>query len=180
VTKSNVIILATVMGLTACGSTLETPDHEFNKNMPDWVINPDVKQGVASSVCVPSTGNLTTDRAKATAMGRAELAQQIDIRVKALDKTYQEKVSIAEGDAMGATFSSVSKQLTNQAVSGARVIKSSYAEFDGKRQLCVLSAIEAGETQKLFSSLVSSTGTKLQPELQQSLYQEFLQSQKSN
>lgn len=160
--------------IASCGSTLETPDHEFNKNMPDWVINPVLDDGIASAVCVPSTGNLTTDRAKAAAMGRADLAQQIDIKVKALDKTYQEKISDVSP---GATFSSVSKQLTNSAVSGARVVKSTYAEFDGKKQLCVLSALESGETRALFQQLLSSSGQSLSSAQQQSLYEEFIAQQ---
>lgn len=168
------VVAATMTMVTGCGSTLETPDHEFNENMPDWVINPVLDDGIASSVCVPSTGNLTTDRAKATAMSRAELAQQVDVKVKALDKTYQEKISDVSP---GSTFSSVSKQLTNSAVSGARVIKSTYAEFDGKKQLCVLSALESGDTRALFQELLSSTGASLSTEQQQSLYKDFIAEQ---
>lgn len=169
-----VLVSTMATALVGCGSTLETPDHEFNENMPKWVIDPVLDEGIASAVCVPSTGNLTTDRAKATAMGRAELAQQVDIRVKALDKTYQEKISDVSP---GSTFSSVSKQLTNSAVSGARVIKSTYAEFDGKKQLCVLSALESGATRALFQQLVSSSGQSLNTKQQQTLYEEFLATQ---
>lgn len=159
--------------LAACGSTPEENMAELNKNIPEWVLNPTLEDGIASSVCVASSGHMSTDKAQATALARAELAQQINTRVRAMDKTYQERINVGDQSQVGQTFSSVSKQITNQSLTGSRVIKTAYANFDGKNQLCVLTAMGSSSTKELFDSIIKASERNISINQEQVLYQEF-------
>ena len=138
--------------LAACGSTPPTSE-DLNSDIPDWVMNPVVEDSFSAAACVPSSGHMSIDRANATALSRVDLAQQINTKVQALDKTYQERINVDQGSQVGSTFSSVSKQLADQSLIGSRVIKTAYANFDGKNQLCVLTSLGSEETKSLFDNL---------------------------
>ncbi len=170
-------ILKTALSLTvattlaACSSS---PSNEaLNENIPDWVLNPSIEGGIAHSECVPSSNNMSIDKAQAVALSRVGLAQQISTKVKALDKTFQERVDVGDESVTGSTFSSVSKQLTNQMLVGAQPVKTSYANFNGKNQLCVMTALTPDKTKDLFNKLVSASERKLSPQDESVLYQEF-------
>jgi hypothetical protein len=165
-------VIAISAAIAACGSTPETPK-ELNANIPEWVLNPVVEDGIAAASCVSSSGSMTTDRAQATALSRVDLAQQIGTRVQALDKTYQERVDVAGQAQVGSTFTSVSKQLTEQSLTGARVIKTSYANFDGKNQLCVMTALGSSSTKELFENLLKESARPVTMDQEKVLYQEF-------
>ena len=157
--------------LAACSSTPDADD--LNENIPEWVLNPVLEDGLASSVCVASSGHMSTDKAQATSLARVELAQQINTRVKALDKTYQERIDVDNQAQVGSTFTSVSKQLTNQSLTGARVIKTAYANFNGKNQLCVLTALGSSSTKELFDNILKESERNISIDQERILYQEF-------
>lgn len=157
--------------LAACSSSTST--EALNENIPEWVLSPSIEDGIAHSECVPSSGNMSIDKAQAIALARVGLAQQISTKVKALDKTYQDRVDVEGETVTGSTFSSVSKQLTNQMLVGAQPVKTSYANFNGKNQLCVMTALSPEKTKDLFSKLVSASERKLSPQDESVLYQEF-------
>ncbi len=165
-------VIAISAALAACGSTPETPD-ELNANIPEWVLNPIVEDGIAAAACVSSSGSMTTDRAQATALSRVDLAQQIGTKVQALDKTYQERIDVGGQAQVGSTFTSVSKQLTEQSLTGARVIKTSYANFDGKNQLCVMTALGSSSTKELFANILKDSERPVTMDQEKVLYQEF-------
>ncbi|GHB79159.1 hypothetical protein GCM10008107_30830 [Psychrosphaera saromensis] len=165
-------VIAITAALAACGTTPETPD-ELNANIPDWVLSPSVEDGIAAAACVSASGSMTTDKAQATALSRVDLAQQIGTRVQSLDKTYQERIDVDGQAQVGSTFTSVSKQLTEQSLTGSRVIKTSYANFDGKNQLCVLTALGSSSTKELFASILKDSQRPVTPDQERVLYQEF-------
>lgn len=166
------ILSATLVTLVSACSTSPTPE-TLNENIPEWVLNPKLKDGIAAAECVPSSGNMSIDKAQAIALARLSIAQQISTRVKALDKTYQERVDTSGEIATGSTFSSVSKQVTDQALVGATPLKTSYANFNGKNQLCVLAGLNPKQTKNLFSDLVKESQRSLSMQDESVLYQEF-------
>jgi hypothetical protein len=163
-------VAAVTAVLAACGST--TPE-DLNKNIPDWVLNPIVEDGIASATCVSASNNMTTDKAQAQALARVELAQTINTKVKALDKVYQERIDVDGQSQVGSTFTSVSKQLTDQSLNGARVIKTSYANFNGKNQLCVMVSLGASSTKELFDNILKDSQRPVSMDQEKVLYQEF-------
>ena len=56
---------------------------------------------------------------------------------------------------------------------GAQPVKTSYANFNGKNQLCVMTALSPEKTKDLFSKLVAASERKLSPQDESVLYQEF-------
>jgi hypothetical protein len=156
--------------LAACGST--TPE-DLNENIPEWVLNPVVEDGIAAASCVAASNNMSTDKSQAQALARVELAQQINTRVQALDKTYQERIDVDNQAQTGSTFTSVSKQLTEQSLVGARIIKTSYANFNERNQLCVLVSLGSSSIKELFDSIVKESERKLTMDQEKVLYQEF-------
>ncbi|MDY0362736.1 MAG: hypothetical protein RBR08_14895 [Desulforegulaceae bacterium] len=142
-------------------------------DLPGWVLDPTVEGGIASTECVIYTGDISLDKAEAVALARADIAKQIDVKVKAMDKTYQNKVKTKDGVAAGGVFESVSKQIAQQQLKGARAIKMDLIEIDGKKQWCVMVALDPTLTDRLFKNIVKESGANLDPQDEAVLYQEF-------
>lgn len=162
-------VAATVTAvLAACGST---PEANPNANLPGFVLNPVVEDGIAVGSCVSATNNLNTDKSMAQALARTELAQTINTRVKAMDKVYQSRTDVDGKAVVGSTFEAVSKQLTDQSLSGVRTLKTEYSKDGG--QLCVLLAIGSSSTKELFDNIVKESERPLSATDEGVLYQEF-------
>jgi len=163
------IVLSSI--LAACGSTGSSsvnPD-----DIPEWVLNPTVDDGIAAATCVVWSGNLSIDKAQATSLSRVALAQQIETQVRALDKTYLDKVEVDSGTQAGSTFTQAAKQLAEQTLVGSRVSRTEFAEFDGKKHLCVMTALGEPETKQLYEELLTQSERKVTPSQKEVLYQEF-------
>lgn len=168
--KLTMAMAACAVMLTACGGSKMG---KSNIDLPDWVINPTIEGGIASTECVMYTGDISLDKAEAIALGRASLAKQLEVKVKAMDKTYQRKVKTKDGVSAGGVFESVSKQVAKQHLKGARAIRMDLIEIDEKKQWCVMVALDPGMTEKLFKNLVKDSGANLEPQDESVLYEEF-------
>lgn len=164
------ILLTSV--LAACSSS-PTVNSGGTDDIPDWVLNPSVDNGIAAATCVVWSGNLAIDKAQATSLSRTALAQQIETQVRALDKTYLDKVEVSSGTQAGSTFTQASKQLADQTLVGSRVSRTEFAEFDGKKHLCVMTALGEPETKGLYEELLSQSGRRVTASEKEVLYQEF-------
>jgi hypothetical protein len=109
----------------------------------------------------------------ATANSRLSLAQQIEVRIEGLDKTFANRSDSNENVTTGSTFSSVSKQLTKQSLSGSRTIKSDIVEIAGQQHYCVLTTLNPSLTKKLFDSIVKDSKRSVNSQDEKFLYQEF-------
>ena len=135
---------------------------------------PLIEGGFADTQCVDASADFNILKTKATALARAEIAKQINIQVKAMDKTHDELVEVNDGTAEGSTFSSVSKQVTNQMLAGTRSVKIDYVDFpDNTQKLCSMVTMEPDQTKELFDGLVKASGKKLSAQNESVLYQEF-------
>lgn len=171
-TQKLIIITAITILLAACGSTAEK-ENSLTVNLPAWVLNPVVEDGIAASDCVKFSGNLSIDKKMATANGRLSLAQQIATRVEGLDKTYANRTNANGEMATGTSFSSVSKQLTQQTLTGSRAIKADIVDIAGKQHFCVLTALSSTATKELFDAIVQESKRSVNPQDEKFLYQEF-------
>ena len=168
----NIALMILPMALIAgCAST---PEPQSSVGLPDWVTIPSVENGFADTQCVEANASMGMLKNKATALGRAEIAKQIDLQVKAMDKTYQNLTEADDGSAGGSTFESVSKQVTNQKLSGSRATKTDYVNFpDGTQQFCVMVTLDPNLTREMYDGIVKSSGRKLSPQSDEILWQEF-------
>ncbi len=162
--------------LGACASQAPAPQTTAQASqLPDWVLSPIIENGIADTQCVAVTADFNILKNKATALGRAELAKQIEIKVKAMDKTYQRLTDTAEGSTSGGTFESVSKQLSNKTLSGSRATKVNYINFpDNTQKLCVMITMSPELTESLFKDLVKESGRNISPRNEAVLYERFL------
>jgi len=161
--------------LGACASQAPAPQAEQPAQLPDWVLTPIIENGIADTQCVNATADFNVLKNKATALGRAELTKQIEIKVKAMDKTYQRLTDTNEGSSTGGTFESVSKQLANKTLSGSRATKVNYINFpDNTQKLCVMVTMSPELTESLFKDLVKESGRNVSPQNEAVLYERFL------
>lgn len=165
------ILFASISLLTGCSTTEKSEKPKVD--LPMWVLNPVIEGGIAASECVVYTGDIGIDKAEAVALGRASLAKQIEVKVKAMDKTYQRKVKSKKGIAVGGVFETVSKQIAKRDLQGARAIKFDVINVGGKDQLCVMVALDPTLTEKLFKNLVKESGADLNAQDESALYEEF-------
>lgn len=159
--------------LAACGSqqVAEAP----KVKLPSWVLNPIIENGIADTQCVQTTADMNILKNKATALARAELVKQIDVKVKAMDKTYQRLTDTADGSSSGSTFESVSKQIAQKNLSGSRATKVDYIDFpDGTQKLCVMVTMSPELTESLFKDLIKESGNNISPKSEAVLYERFL------
>ena len=159
--------------LSACSSTSDSSASSSRVNVPDWVLNPIVENGIAAADCIKYSGNISIDQKMAVANSRLALAQQIETRIEGLDKTFSNRVDANEATTVGSTFSSVSKQLTKQTLRGSRVVKADIVDIGGKDYFCALTTLSPELTKTLFQDLVKETKLKIDPKDEQFLYQEF-------
>jgi len=172
--KLQLTLLCTAMGLAACGSN-DSKDQESKPsiNIPSWVMSPILDNGLASTECVKWSGNMSIDKKQAVANARAGLAKQIDIKVKAMDKTYARKTETGDKMVTSNVFESVSKQVTEQNLVGSRPERVEVIDIAGENNLCAMVTLKPELTQKLFNDLVKQSGASLSPQDETILFEEF-------
>ncbi|WP_351088909.1 hypothetical protein [Shewanella sp. S1-49-MNA-CIBAN-0167] len=165
--------LVAVITLAACSSTVDTQSTPLANNdaIPDWVLLPLSDSGLASSSCVPWSGNMSTDRAQAIAAARADLVQQVQIKASVMDRLYQRKTQSDKLVNVGGTFEQVSKQVAEQNLSGSIPQKVAFARLDGVKQLCTFVVMK--NTEETFDNMVEQSGKRLDPGSREALYEEF-------
>lgn len=168
--------ITTVAAFSLLGACASKQVEEAPKvKLPSWVLMPIIENGIADTQCVQTTADMNVLKNKATALARAELAKQINVKVKAMDKTFQRLTDTAEGSSSGGTFESVSKQLANQSLSGSRVTRIDYVDFpDNTQKLCVMVTLSPELTDNLFKNLVKESGKSISPQSEAVLYERFL------
>ena len=173
--KKYLIFLFLLGILTACGGKKveQEPTGVGLEEFPSWVIDPKVEGGIAASDCIPWSGNLSVDKAQVTAQARATLAKQLEVRVSALDKTYIERTDAAGKTVTGSSFSSVSKQLSDQHLRGSRLSKISKIPIDGVKNLCGMVTIDPKRTEEIFKEILESSNRPVSAQDKDILYQEF-------
>ena len=171
---TKVIITAAVASLlSACGATQKAEAPAPSSNIPQWVLNPVVEDGIAAADCVKSSGNFSIDQKLAASNSRVALAQQISAKVQALEKNYQERIDSNEESTTGTTFTSVAKVLTDQTLTGSRVVKSDIVSIQGKDHYCSLMTLSPTSTKELFDALITQSKRRVNPQDEKFLYQEF-------
>jgi hypothetical protein len=167
------LIVGLSAALLAAGCASTDKEKQDIAGVPNWVTSPSYKDGIAATECVPKSANFSLDRKEAVANARQALAQQIDLKVKAMDKTYQRRTRGEEKTATGSTFESVSRQVTETNLNGSRVVKTGYVDLGGQKNMCVMVAFGDSEMQKIFDDLVEASGKELNAQDEDVLYQEF-------
>ncbi|WP_160060417.1 hypothetical protein [Psychromonas sp. L1A2] len=170
--KFHLLSLSAIVLLSACSSS-EPIQETVVGDIPSWILNPQVEDGIAVSECVLWSGNMSIDKQQAIANARASLAQRIETRVNGMDKTYRDKIEVASAAESGSTFSSVSKQITQQTLIGTSSLKTDIVKIADKNNLCVLVGVGQESTKAIFENLVNASERPMNSGQKDLLYQEF-------
>ena len=170
--------IATAVGFVAgCASNTPSEEESATSGLPAWVITPAklISEGaIAATECVPANANMSIIKAKATALARANLAQQIQVSVQAMDETYQDLTENGAESGSGSTFSSVSKQVTDQMLNGAIPERVDYIEGPGEQSLfCSMVVMAPEQNRKIFEQIIDKSNRQMSPNNEALLYQEY-------
>lgn len=171
-----VMIIMLAAGLSACAGSEERPED----HIPDWVAAPqgEVSDGLAATECVPASDQFSIDRSEAVALTRQAMAAQIEVAVESMDETYQQQTRTADGEVVsGSTFQSVSRQLTDQSLSGLRVNRTGYEVINEQRQLCTMLVMGESSMRQLFNDILAASERPVAAQDEAVLWEQFQHSQ---
>jgi len=169
--------VAVAVGLMAGCASQPAEEKSSTSGLPAWVLNPSQLVGegaLAATECVPANANMSILKAKSTALARASLAQQIQVSVQAMDKTYQDLTENGDESGSGSTFSSVSKQVTDQMLNGAIPERVDYIQGpDNASLFCTMVVLAPEKNRKIFEQIIEKSNRQMSPNNEALLYQEF-------
>lgn len=154
---------------------LYTSPPVFATDLPDWVMVPEYAGGIAAAECVDSSGSLSIDRQQAVAMARVALGQQIEMRVKSVDKLYTERTSGGNSSSQTKTvFQRASEQLSDRVLNNSRIVKTELVKSLLKSdQLCVMVAMPSEATREYFREMVKVANVDVPAKLEDELFESF-------
>ncbi|MFO7838069.1 MAG: LPP20 family lipoprotein [Desulfosalsimonadaceae bacterium] len=121
------IFLLCAVFVAGCSSTPSGVHGESSmakefKDAPDWVTNGGSNTEGLAGVGSARIGDAGVGfaRTEAMAMARAEMARQIQVKVKDLVKNFTKQIGAGEGQTVDKLSAQVSKQVTRQSISGSR------------------------------------------------------------
>ncbi|AHI30125.1 hypothetical protein AU14_12550 [Marinobacter similis] len=163
--------------LAGCAGNAPSEQQSSTSGLPAWVITPGklVPEGaMAATECVPANASMSILKSKSTALARATLAQQIQVSVQAMEKTYQDQTENGAESASGSTFSSVSKQVTDQMLNGAILERVDYIPGTGETtRFCSMVVMAPEQNRKIFEQIIDRSNRQMSPDNEALLYQEF-------
>ena len=146
-----------------------------SSTIPSWVLNPNVKEGLAAVDCVEFSGNISIDAKLASSNARLALAQQIGTKVESIDETFDSRVSASNNTNVSSRFNSVSKQITKQSLSGSKIMQSDIVKISGKDYFCSMAVLNPAKTEKLFNAIVEQTMPSIDDQTKGQLKQSFIE-----
>ena len=122
-----VLLCALLAGIAGCGgkttNLTPSPHKETLKNMPDWYLEPGIGDDHLFAAATATSKDVQTAMNKAKIRARADLATQMQTRMTNLTKDFQEETGEADDSEYLQYFSSATKAVTDQVLSGSRVEK---------------------------------------------------------
>ncbi len=162
--------IAFALALLAAGPVLAAA----SKDWPEWVLTPPAGE-TSGSDCVPDSGNLPADRNQATAKARLALAQQIEVKIDAMDETYETRVREGKAEKLVSSFKSTSKQTVSLSLQGAKLVRSENVKNRQGKFFCALVALPKEAAEKLPGDVIRSVGRGVDQETEALLLTKFRQ-----
>lgn len=165
------VALAVALGL-ACAAGVAAAQAG---GWPDWVLNPPSEGELVGTDCVPASGNLSIDRQQLAAKARLVLAQQIEIRIEAMDETFASRAQEGREQRLAVSFKSASRQLVSTTLQGSRLVRvETVAQRDGP-YLCGMVVLERARAEALPADVIRTAGAKVQADTEALLLARFRQ-----
>lgn len=135
--KLGILILASlaVLAIVSCASAPEdgvaSTKQADMSNMPDWVVNMEVSEDAIYGIGYAKMSNLNSSRTTAIARARTDVSFQIQSTIQAMMTDYQQEAGVDGGSQVINFVENVSKQITNNELSGLTPDKMTVMEDGG-------------------------------------------------
>jgi hypothetical protein len=111
-----------VIGIVACAGDTSETGAEMSKEdideIPEWVMNMEVAGDAMYGIGYAKMSNLNTSRTTALARARTDVSFQIKSTIQAMMTDYQQEAGVDDDSQTINFVESISKQLTNNVLSG--------------------------------------------------------------
>jgi len=170
----NVVAAAAAASLAglACAPLLAQPS---SPAWPDWVLNPPSGPELVGTDCVTASGNFAIDRQEVTARARLALAQQVEVRIEAMDETHAQRASEGKVERLAVSFKSASRQLVSTTLQGSRLVRTEAVSQREGNYLCGMVVLERQRSERLASDVIRSAGAKMDDDTETLLLARFRQ-----
>jgi hypothetical protein len=145
------------------------------QDWPDWILNPPSGPELHAGECVEASGSLGIDRQQATARARLALAQQIELRVEAMDQTWDSRVRDGQAQQLASRFVSASRQVVATTLQGARPVRTEVVKARGGSLVCVLVALQREASEKLPGDIIRTAAAPVDAATESMLVTRFRQ-----
>ena len=154
-----------LLGLTACGSSpakvslgpeCTFPNSDRKEAAPGWICDEPVEGISVSAVgsAQKSKAGHSMMKQMAAADARVQLAQNVRTQVSNMIKQYAETTGAADSETVDQVNTSVTKQITNETLSGTRILKSTTGP-DGA--LYVLVGLDEESAQQITEAAIKTS-----------------------
>ncbi|MFY7856746.1 MAG: hypothetical protein ACOVQT_11440 [Rubrivivax sp.] len=145
------------------------------QDWPDWILNPPSGPELHAGDCVESSGSVGIDRQQATARARLALAQQIEVRVEAMDQTWESRFREGQAQQLASRFVSASKQIVATTLQGARPVRTEVVKSRGGHLGCVLVALQREASEQLPGDIIRTAAAPVDAATESMLVARFRQ-----
>ncbi|MFO1269170.1 MAG: hypothetical protein U1F67_21915 [Rubrivivax sp.] len=166
---------ATLAGLAGALATAPALAQPSSPTWPDWVLNPPAGPELVGTDCVTASGNFAIDRQEVTARARLALAQQVEVRIEAMDETHAQRASEGKVERLAVSFKSASRQLVNTTLQGSRLVRTEAVSQREGNYLCGMVVLERQRSERLASDVIRSAGAKMDDDTETLLLARFRQ-----
>jgi len=115
------VVLTAVLLLAGCGGGSKELSAVNTGEVPDWFVNVPQDPNYLFAVQTATSQDLQLAIDKAITGARAEIGRQVDTKIKALQKSFQEEVGMGEDAQLLSQFTSATKTVVSTSLSGSRV-----------------------------------------------------------
>lgn len=144
------LVLISFIYFSGCGGSATTNV----SNVPDWYNTPpsDPNYLFEPATAVSKDMQLAVD--KAVTDGRAGIARQTEVKLKSLQKKFDEEVGVGENATLLQQFTEATKTVVSTVLSGSKTEKQQIFENDGSYRAYVLVQYPVGAANEAFLSQV--------------------------
>ena len=165
-----VLALVIIVAVSVCGCGGGTATTKVGgMELPAWVSDPpddDSDQMYAVGCRESQDMQMAVDKAEMSA--REELASKIETHLSVLRKDFAQEIDLTEGSNLYAMYTSASKAITDQVLSGTTVVEQDLQKTESKWHACVLMSYSSREVDRRLVDEMKR---------EQEMYTRFLESQ---
>lgn len=145
------------------------------QDWPDWILNPPSGPELHAGECIEASGSMGIDRQQATARARVALAQQIEVRIEAMDQTWDSRVREGQAQQLASRFVSTSRQVVATTLQGARPVRTEAIKSRSGTLVCVLVALQREASEQLPGDIIRTAAAPVDAATESLLVTRFRQ-----